>query len=554
VATTLPSPGPPAGNSSNSVTVQHLGWPGTVTLTTNKTQVDSSSPTATLTATLSRPLASSYILSIYDDVGNKVISKYWYEMGGGTQLLQNVSPPEYHEKTYTAYVAKDAPSPGPPTLEIRTTSEVTVENLGWVGTITLASNRTQVDASNPTATLTATVSKLLTSGYTLSIYDDVGNRLIYKYFYEVPPTTRQVFHNVSPPLSQTRTYTAYIAKDSPTPGPPKTTVRAASSLTFASGLLTSETMEGVDLTLLSSLATDEEFALLLSAAPMATHAQGSSLSDQALVYNAERLAGSPIPKALVQAVLAGSVGGPLLWWLHDELDGMEAPPPAAPAEAMPIPAPPVITSPLPRSNPATFEDELTDTYLERAQAAARPISTVAAQTAARTCVALAAFSISRQALGPSIDGKHPCEALPIHLPGSTHPETTNADWHAITDTNPAWISLNYMKGADREASGLPRNWYVGDPRCPTDPGKACHEYPYYATMQSGPPGPFGGPIGATLQNVTKADHKLHGPLYGGFTKVCLGKGLSNMSLANGKQFLVIPMNFPGAPPTLRICT
>ena len=143
-----------------------------------------------------------------------------------------------------------------------------------------------VSCSSPgsSATLTATVSPTPITGHTLSIYDDLGNRLLYKYAYEVPPAG-QVSLTVSPPLTQTRTYTAYIAKDFPTPGPPRDTVRAIASLTFASGTLADQTMEGVSLGLIPTLCTDEQITLALSAAPMATHTQGSSLSDQALIYN-----------------------------------------------------------------------------------------------------------------------------------------------------------------------------------------------------------------------------------------------------------------------------
>jgi hypothetical protein len=487
-----------------------------------------------------------------------VIYRYWYQMGGGTQLSLNVSPPEYQSRTYTAYVAKDAPSPGPPTLEIRTESEVTVENLGWQGTITLTSNRTEVTAGSPSATLTATASRPLTSGYFLSVYDDLGSRLISKYWYEVPYTTRQVSLAVSPPLSQTRTYTAYIAKDVPTPGPPKTTVRATASLTFASGLLTSETMEGVDLTWLSGLATEEEIALALSAAPMATHAGGSSLSDQTLAYTAALAAGLTSAVALAQAASVGDVGASLLWWLADKLDDQEASLPATPSVAIPWPEPVVITNPLPRSSTPTFQDELTDTFLERGRTTARPIALVEAQVAAASCIALAAASISRQVLEPTIDGKHPCEALPIFLPGSTHPLATAHDWNAIKGW-PAWISLNYSSESTRMGVLVRRDWWKNHPAynalCPDTAGESCHEYPYFSSMQSGPH-TVTGPPGAMLDMIITADNKGQGGLYGVFALHCLRKGVTPTQ-AEGRRFLVIPMYNEAdpqlAPPTSRVC-
>jgi hypothetical protein len=209
----------------------------------------------------------------------------------------------------------------------------------------------------------------------VAVYDELGNKKASKTWYE----GSELSLNVSPPLDQTRTYTAYVARDAPSPGPPRDTVRAVASLTFASGTLGDQTMEGVNLGLIPTVCTDEQIVLVRSSAPMATHTQGSTVSDQALIFQSGINAGLSKEKALMLA-MAGL--GSMAWWLVDGCDGIETPPPPAPSVTLPPPTPPVIKTPRPRSNPPTFEDELTEIYLRRASSTGAAISTVAAQLAA----------------------------------------------------------------------------------------------------------------------------------------------------------------------------
>ena len=91
-----------------------------VTLSTNMTVVDANTPSATLTVQVSSALCSPYVLTIYDDLGaQKLYRNYTYS---GTSWTVAVSPGNNLTRTYTAYVAQDAPQHGPPTVDVRSTS------------------------------------------------------------------------------------------------------------------------------------------------------------------------------------------------------------------------------------------------------------------------------------------------------------------------------------------------------------------------------------------------------------------------------------------------
>jgi hypothetical protein len=209
-----------------SVTVQNVGWNGTITLASSTTQTNANSPTATLTITLSKPLAGPYWATVYDDQGNRL---YTWGVNSGTTLQLNVTPANNQTRTYTAYVSQDTPSPGPPTSIARTSNSVTVQNVGWDGTLTLSSSTTQTDANSPTATLTITLSKPLAGPYWVSVYDDQGNRL---HTWGVGSGTTLSLA-VTPATDETRTYSAQVSQDTPSPGPPNVDVRDQQSVTIS---------------------------------------------------------------------------------------------------------------------------------------------------------------------------------------------------------------------------------------------------------------------------------------------------------------------------------
>jgi hypothetical protein len=222
----IPNPGPPSSiiSTSNSLTLQNHGWDGTVTLTASTTQTDANAPTATLTPSLSKPLAGYYYLSIYDDQGNRIAD--W--SAGQNITAVSVTPGNNQTRTYTAEVSLDIPSPGPPTVDVRSPQSVTIQNVGWDGTVTLTSSTTQTDANAPTATLTPSLSKPLAGAYYLSIYDDLGNRIADWSAGQQPSAV-----SVTPGNDQARTYTAEVSLDIPSPGPPSVDVRSPQSVTLS---------------------------------------------------------------------------------------------------------------------------------------------------------------------------------------------------------------------------------------------------------------------------------------------------------------------------------
>jgi hypothetical protein len=135
-----------------------------VSLATNTSTVDANSPYATLTATLSTSLCASTVLAVYNELGNLVRAHYWFDPLPGNQLSFQVSPPENETRTFTAYVVYSSNVPssgGPPPSPLSSSSSVSVQHIGWPGTVTLMTNKAQVDSFNSTATLTATLSRPL---------------------------------------------------------------------------------------------------------------------------------------------------------------------------------------------------------------------------------------------------------------------------------------------------------------------------------------------------------------------------------------------------------
>ncbi|MDQ1685214.1 MAG: hypothetical protein QOC82_1951 [Frankiaceae bacterium] len=214
-------------SGSGGVTVHNLGWTGSVALTTSTAQTNANSPYATLTATLSKTLASPYQFSIYDDTGARITCSSYT---GTTTFTASVAPGNNASRSYTAYVAQDCPASGTPVLDVRSTSGVTVQNLGWTGSVSLATSRAQTDANSPYATLTATLSKTLASPYQFSIYDDLGARITCTTYTGTTTFTA----SVAPANLATRTYTAYVSQDCPASGAPALDVRSTSSATVQS--------------------------------------------------------------------------------------------------------------------------------------------------------------------------------------------------------------------------------------------------------------------------------------------------------------------------------
>jgi RHS repeat-associated protein len=235
VARDLPSSGPPIDDvratSLSAVTVENVGWTGSVGLVNSRAVVDANEPTAVLTATLSKKLAGPYWLSIYDDRGVRVSQCHssFPCADGGTSLTVSVTPDNNATRVYTAYVAQDVPGSGKPVTDVRSTSVTSVENIGWTGSVGLVTSRAVVDANEPTAVLTATLSKKLAGPYWLSIYDDRGVRVSQCHSsFPCADGGTSLTVSVTPDNNATRVYTAYVAQDVPGSGKPVTDVRSTS--------------------------------------------------------------------------------------------------------------------------------------------------------------------------------------------------------------------------------------------------------------------------------------------------------------------------------------
>lgn len=524
-------------------------WSGSVLLTTDRPSYAAHEGPGTLTATASVPVYG--YLSIYN-ISSKQRIAYCAAGGGpvsqcsGTQAAKAAAG----SSTYIAYVTSTFPGDGAfPTTGVLASSDLlTVEALGWQGSLTLTS---EPSADFPyVAKLIASVTNLA-SPWQLSLYSSNGNRLIT--CGAGTTCTAQVYY---PAEGSTATYTAYVSLDNPLVGPPVSRVNGWTTVTLSGRTQGRTTSEGIDTATLASLIDQlgpdamNEYWLQFMAAGLGTHTVQSSVTDQQLAYEAELAAGRGTLSALKAATLAGGgvAASSLLWflWTHSQT----APNPPA---ANTVPSTPSTTI-TPAAPILTFEDSLTGNFVERNP----KLSVPAAQVAARTCIAQVSKAILAGVLTDRVnadgqaspDGDYPCRSMPVHLPGSSAPQTTKHDFEAITG-HPEWITLNYVSTADRLASGLQREWYK--PYCGTpDPNattpQSCDEYPFYASAQSGP--------GANLKQLDTTDNSRGGSLYGVFARLCKltsgGPSASRVAPA-GTAFLVIPMNFTGAPPTSRVC-
>lgn len=542
VALDSPSAGPPVSDvraASNAVTVHNDGYTGTVSVKVGTTTTDANTPSTIVTMTLSKPLPEPYVLSLYDDLGNRI--SYMANPGYASYSVW-VTPETNATRTYTAYVAQDAPSAGPPSNDVKTTGALTVVNLGWLGSLTMS-----VSGTSP-VTLTMTLSKPLPEPYVLSVYDVLGNRV----YYNTNPgyTTYSVL--LTPPTTGTWSYTAYVAQEDPSGRPPALDVREAVTVGFTDGVVSSGAQDGIDLDVLAASLTSLEpdaVEALVAAAP-GTHIAESSLTDQQIAYEGARQTGQSIREALAAAAASAGTAGGWLLYLWTQTHTL-APPPEPPVTSQPVPATPS-TSPYPTTQEPTYEDNLTAALLVR-----NPnVSEQQARMAARECISMVQYAIGGGALPASVNGKYPCDAFNLYLPGSEYPSTTDHDYQAIfgnnTTGNSSRIGLHYVSQADKVASGLDRSWARLQPECAGlvggTTGNACDEYPFFASAESGP--------GASLQPLSTSENRGAGGRYGVFVSACqlVSGGPSGPTQTTGTPFLVLPMNFAAAPRTMHFCT
>jgi hypothetical protein len=550
VAQDAPSTGPPVNDvraSAGIVTVTNVGWQGSLTLSANRTTVDANNAGSQLTAVTDHALAGPYVISIYD--GDTLIRSCPVYQWNSCWV--NVTIPNNSNRSYSAYVAQDAPSTGPPVNDVRASAGIGVSNIGYRGAVSLTSAAPSVHSDGSVSVnLTADLTQTLVPPYELSIYDDTGTKLTCT---SASTATLQVSAAL-PAEGHQRTFTAFVAQDCPAGQLPNVDVRSSSGLTFSSTAVTDSSVSGVSMgpliALVVPLGADRIRELLLTAP--GTHTLGSSVSDQALTFDATINSGKSISVALQAALLAGggAVAGALAVYLWVELHPQ--PPAPDPTTDPSPPGPPPAPDPTPRPMPLdpTYQDGLTARFLQR-----NPQLTVQqARLAADYCTVIVQRAIAANEMPRQINGVSPCDALPIYLPGSDTPDVTAHISQSIfgTTTHPgdlAWLQLNYVSQTDKVNSRVPRNWYVNAEECV---GKTsvlqCDEYPFFASAQGGP--------GANLQLLDGSENRRAGGMYGIFVRTCgltSGGPIAQFQSQIGSPFLVLPMAFPGAPQTLRIC-
>lgn len=532
------------------VVIEDVGWVGEGSLSVDDSDLDAYNTSVWLELELDKPTLSYYRASLYNSAGQKV-----WDNGPSPSTTYEISayvPPGTSE-TFTAYVALDAPQSGPPQDDVRFSESVGVTNEGWRGSLNFSPSASSVADPWSSVYLTANISEVL-SGYKIGIYDENGTRVDY---HEVG-WLKQFSTSVTPGTSGTKTYTAYVAPQAPPAGPPTSGVRAVASITFSNGSVSQEQVEGVDVdALVSALASysDEEIMLVMCASPLATHRQGT-VCDQALAYGAAIASGLARKPALRAAAIAvsGTAAGIAMWWTLFQDTKPVPSSPAAPTVALPPPAA-LPYGPVPVPRVGNYSDWLALDMIKRMKEGGKVLHPYTAAEAARHCLVIAQFAISRNALPTSIGGAHPCvgNGIAIFLPAAgingEHSGTAQHDWDAITNENPAWARLNYVKRKDREARGLSTSWHVNQPGChePYNTAThACHEFPYYASAQSG--------HGAYLTPLDNDDNRRQGSLYSGFLTRC--KLISGGPVApppgspeTGSPFLVVPMPNVSLPPS-----
>jgi uncharacterized membrane protein len=347
------------------VSVHNAGWLGTITeFTSSRTQVDSSNSVATLTAKTDIPVPGPYSISIYDDNNTKLAECNSYTP---TTCGASFSVPTNSTRSFRAYVAQDAPSSAVPSNDVRASEgPVSVHNAGWLGTITeFTASRTQVDANNNVATVTAKTDIPVPGPYSISIYDDNNNRLAQCNSYT--PTSCGASFAV--PTGHGRSFTAYVAQEAPTSTLPSLDVRAVAGPVVVRN--TTWVEDNRDLALVAGVAGPKLAQKALSGLDACEPLLFDRVSPSAAgapdlpdTYEAcESTVAAGNPATIIAAILA--IGGlrAVDLWVTSLFDNDPAPPPAPPTPG----EPPV---PTPRPAPSgsmdtwpTLPDEVLDDIL-----------------------------------------------------------------------------------------------------------------------------------------------------------------------------------------------
>lgn len=235
--------------------------------------------------------------------------------------------------------------------------------------------------------------------------------------------------------------------------------------------------------------------------------------------------------------------------LLDELVKEHVPGPTV-REPRPTPSPEPL---FPMDLPPSGRDEIVQSLLARQPSLTR----AEAETLADQCrqlVTRAELLSTGQVGGVA---RHPCATTRIFFPGSDVPAAAAHKLDAIR-ANPSWVQLHNLSHAERtrqmQADGFPAGWKQQRAECLGGTYDAtvieCDEYPYFASMESGPQGDPANPAGWTgfsLRLLSSAQNGQEGNKYRDFKNACGLVGPETW----GTPFLVVPV--PTGPPTTQVC-
>jgi hypothetical protein len=546
VSLDFPDTGLPTQNvrATSSLTVQNQGWTGTVALTTDSPSTDVNAPFAYLTATASKPLAGGYVMAIYDDTGHRVSGGYGCY---STTCTATAVPAMNATRTYTAYVSLDFPATGLPVQDARSVSSVTVQNLGWTGTVALSTDRSETDSANPTAGVTATASTNLAGGYVMGVYDETGQRIPW----DCVSTTCTV--NVAPAVNAQHIYTAVVSLGYLDTGPPAPKAQVSSNDVIVTNVSSDTASELAALAAAAALMQDACVEMF----PVAPESTGTSLNQAQALCEADRASGMPwttVIQALIDAfgpaiVIAAAIA------IHDGGTKVGAPPRPGPT---PTPPPTAEPNPLPPPFDSTFLDGGAHRLLQRDHVTGfgyltDPHPETTARKVYAQCVRLATFASSGINRGA-------CDTMPIFAPGYDVDEATQHDFDVIWKT-PSTVSLTAMTGEEKGSTGAIEGWYdrtayaaicPGRPRPTGADGEPtqCDEYPYYSSEEGGPQ-PNGSLLPDQLRLINAAQNAREGYLLKGFYSYCGSTAAPQGSPA--RKYLVIPMPAQDSLPTTGYC-
>jgi Tol biopolymer transport system component len=536
---------------SATVSVSNLGWTGTVTIAASPPITNVNAPGTNLNVTTSRSVAAPYYLSVFDDDGARLTC---------AQSVTTTSVPIWTTASrttiYTAYVARDCGTDTEPPANPVTLAPVTVTNEGWTGRLNVSSS-----GMGPNFAVTSALSIALAAPYMLSVWDDAGN----SYLCTSSTSTVTFDTSVTPPSTGTRTYTAYIAQDCGSNGPPTNDVRASSGVSFTGASPLGAFVAGVNL---KALAFDLDargvsICADLGTAP-GTHTQGS-VSDQGAAAMTACQSGSSAT-AWLPAVVA-SVGTAVgteqfVTWLWALLHPTSAPPAPQANPNEPAPGEPSVDPGRTTGTDADYIEWLAAQFVNRPGLS---MTVQQARIAARQCNAVRQFALARSVLFPT-GGADPCDKMALYLPG-TEKSTVQSEqaaldpqnpvlslrnaagatvhnWSALTGApyadgtrapvvNPSWFVLNYTN-----VPPVPEKWYNTSPTCLGRPtGWPCDEFPMRSTLQAS--------TGSSLRVMSTKNNSSAGGYYRAFTGNCL--------LPPGAAFFIVPMPFAGMPTTKYVC-